>query len=122
MREVFWSVKVSEALDVPVVETLDPFGRLVEAGPNGDFEVWELGVFNMPFRGLVIGFLILGNLSTQDTDFFFEVIFKSLVVSFMASDGFKEAFTDLAKSDCINVLSGGEGGFNSVGGHRLLRV
>jgi hypothetical protein len=55
-------------------------------------------------------------------NFFFEVVFKGSVVSFIGSDGFEKTFTDLAKSDCINVLNGSEVGFDSVGEHRLLGV
>jgi hypothetical protein len=43
-----------KAGNVSIVTSFDPFGWEVEAGPNGDFEVWELRVFNIPFRGLVI--------------------------------------------------------------------
>jgi hypothetical protein len=120
--EIFWSIKVGEALDVSTVKTFDPFDRLVEAGSNKELEVWEPGVFNIPFRSLVIGFVILSNSFTQDTDFFFEVVLKGSVVCFAVLDGFKEAVADLAKSDCINVFNGSEGGFNSAGGHGLLGV
>jgi hypothetical protein len=122
VKGVFWSVKVSEALDVAIVEVLNPFCWLVEASSNGELEVGEVGVFNIPFRGLVIGFLILGKSVTQCTDFSFEVIFKGLVVTFTGLDGCEQSFTDLVKSDHINVFNGDEGGFDSVGGHRLLGV
>jgi hypothetical protein len=49
--------------------------------------VREPGVFNLPFRGLVIGFLILSKSGAQDMDFFFELVFKGSMVSFVGMDG-----------------------------------
>jgi hypothetical protein len=86
VRGVFWPIKVSEALNITIVKAFDTFGRLVEASSNGGFEIWEVGVFNIPFRGLVIGFLVVSKSVTQCTDFFFEVIFKGSVVTFAGSD------------------------------------
>jgi hypothetical protein len=78
-----------KAGDVAIIVSFDPLGREVEASPNGDLEVWEVHVFNIPFGGLVVGFLIIGHFISESLDLLTKLVFHLTVDCFMGPDGFE---------------------------------
>jgi hypothetical protein len=84
----------SKAGDVSVVTSFDPLSREVEASSNGNFEVWEVCVFSIPFRGLFVGFLVASDLISESSNLLTKSVFHLTVDSFTGFDGFKQAFTD----------------------------
>jgi hypothetical protein len=89
MWGVFGSILGSKAGNITIVLLFDPLGRQVEACANRDFEVWELCIFNIPFRGLVIGFLVVSHFVSKAFDLLTKPVFHLMVDSFAGSDGFK---------------------------------
>jgi hypothetical protein len=59
MWGILRSILGSKASDVSIVMSFDPLGREIEASPNGNFEVWEVCVFNIPFRGKLVSHLTM---------------------------------------------------------------
>jgi hypothetical protein len=94
MWGVLWSVLGSKAGDIPIVMSFDPLGWEVETCSDRNFEIWELHVFNIPFRGLVIGFLVISHLISKSSDLLTKSVFHHTVDHFTGSDGFKEPITD----------------------------
>jgi hypothetical protein len=80
--------------NVAVVASFDPFGREVEASSDWDFEVWEACIFNIPFRGLVIGFLIISHFISKSSDLLTKLVFHLMVDHFTGPDGFKQSIAD----------------------------
>jgi hypothetical protein len=73
--------------NVSIIALFDPLGGQEESCPNRDFEVQESGVFNIPFRGLVIGFLVFGNLVSETLDLLTKLVFHLMVDGFVGSNG-----------------------------------
>jgi hypothetical protein len=113
MQGIFGPILGSKASDVSIVTSLDPFGREVEAGSNGDLEVWETHVFNIPFRGLVIGFLVISHSVSESFDLLTKSVFHLTVDRFAGSDGFEESITDAVQSDSVNVVPDGVEGHDN---------
>jgi hypothetical protein len=84
----------SKTGNVAIVMSFDPFSREVKASPDGDLEVWEACVFNIPFRGLVIGFLIISHFISKSSDLLTKLVFHLTVDCFTGSDGFKQSIAD----------------------------
>jgi hypothetical protein len=91
---IFGSILGSKAGDVSVITLFDPFGGEVEAGSNRDFKVWESCVFNIPFRGLIIGFLVVSHSVSKSLDLLTKSVFHLMVNGLMGSDGFEQSITD----------------------------
>jgi hypothetical protein len=87
--------------------SLDPFGGQEEPCPNGDFEVQESGVFNIPLRGLIIGFLIFGDFVPKAFDLLTKSVFHLMVDGFTGSDGLEQSVIDRTQHDGINVFPDG---------------
>jgi hypothetical protein len=105
MRRVFGSILGGEAGDIAIIVSFDPFGGEIEAGSNRDFKVWELCVFNIPFRGLVIGFLVVGHLVSESSDLLTKSVLHRTVHHFTSLDGFKESFANGPEGNSINVIA-----------------
>jgi hypothetical protein len=109
-----------ETGNVAIIMSFDPFGGEVEASPNGDFEVWEVCVFNIPFRGLVIGFLVIGHFISESSDLLTKSVFHLMVDRFMGPDGFEQSVADRTQCNCVNVVPNGiEGCDNHTRGEWL---
>jgi hypothetical protein len=91
---VFGSILGSEAGNITIISLFDPFGGQIEAGSDRDFEVWESRVFNIPFRGLIIGLLVIGHSVTESFDLLTKLVFHLMVDGFVGSDHFKQSVTD----------------------------
>jgi hypothetical protein len=91
---VFGSILGSKAGNVSIILLLDPFGRQIESHSDGDLEVWESCVFNIPFRGLIIGFLVIGHPVSKALDLFTKLVLHLMVDSFTGSNGFEQTVID----------------------------
>jgi hypothetical protein len=89
MWGIMGSVLGGETGNVTVIMSFDPFSGEVEAGSDWYFEVQELCVFNIPFRGLVIGFLIIGHFISESSDLLTKSVFHLTVDHFVGPDGFE---------------------------------
>jgi hypothetical protein len=91
--------------------SFNPLGRQVESSSNRDFEVWESCIFNIPFRGLVIGFLVIGHSVSEAFDLLTKSIFHLTVDGFVGPNGFEQSVTDRLQGDGVNVFP------DSIEGH-----
>jgi hypothetical protein len=94
----------------------DPFGWEVEACPNGQLEVWEVGVFSIPFRGLFIGLLVYGDLISKSMQLVAKSFFHFTVGLFTEFDCFEEPLTDPSECDGIDIISNGIEGCDNCAG------
>jgi hypothetical protein len=72
----------------------DPFGGEVESSADGNLEVQEVGVFNIPFRGLVLGFLVISHLISESSDLLTKLVFHLTVDTFVGPDCLEQSFTN----------------------------
>jgi hypothetical protein len=120
MRRIFGPILGCEASDVSIIMLFNPFGGEVEAGSDGDLEVWEACVFNIPFRGLVIGFLVVSHSVSKSFELLTKSVFHLMVDCFVGSDGFEQSIAYGVQGDGINVFPNGvEGCGNCSRGERL---
>jgi hypothetical protein len=120
VQGIFRSILHGEASDVTVIPSFDPLGWEVESSSNGDLEVQEACVFNIPFRGLVIGFLVVSHAVSKSSELLTKFVFHLTVDCFMGSNGFEQSVTNRVEGDGINVWPDGvEGGRNCARGEQL---
>jgi hypothetical protein len=97
-RDDMWGILRSilggKASNISIITSFDPLGREIEASPNGNFEVWEAHVFNIPFRGLFVGFLVISHFISESSDLLTKSVFHLMVDCLAGFDGLKQSITD----------------------------
>src|SRR6266478_3123030 len=86
MREVVRAVLSGIPRHSPVVELLDPFGRVRKSSPDGDGECWESPVLDVPVGRLGEGVNIPDETGLKELDCLFTVIQLLLVVCFLGGE------------------------------------
>jgi hypothetical protein len=105
-----------EAGDVTIIKLLDPTSWQVEPSPNGEVEVGEACVFNIPLRGLLVDLLVLGDFISKSLQLVTKLLLHFMVGVFTGFDGCEQSVTDGLQGDCINNIANGlEGGCNCAG-------
>jgi hypothetical protein len=75
-----------------------------------------VGVFNIPFRFLLIGLLVLGDFVFKSSQLVTKSVLHFMVGHFVGLDGFKESIADTSQCDSIDIITDGvEGCGNCVG-------
>jgi hypothetical protein len=94
MWGIFWPILGGEAGNIAIVMSSDPLGGQVEAHADGNLQVWELCVLNVPLWCLVIGFLIFGHPVSEASNLFAKFVFHLPVDGLVGSDSLEQAIAD----------------------------
>jgi hypothetical protein len=86
---------------------LDPFGRKIESCPNGQLEVGESCVFNIPIGLLLVHTLIFRDFISKSSQLVTKSVFHFMVGCFIGFDSFEETVTDSLQDDSVNIITDG---------------